>query len=263
LEEQRDAGRHDTALEVANVSVRFDGVVALDDVSLRVGDGEIVGVIGPNGAGKTTLFNAICRLVTPSSGHITYYGQSLLSVSTPELSRMGVARTLQGLGLWPSLTILENVVAGSVERDKLYAGVFALPAADAHRGARERAAMEILEDLGIAHRADAHPVGLPHGDQKRAVIARALMAQPRLLLLDEPASGVSGEEVAQLIDLLHRLRQRMSIALVEHHVDMVMAVSDRVTVLNLGRVIASGSPAEIRANPEVSAAYLGRAVSHA
>ena len=245
------------------MSVRFGGVVALDGVSLTVDPHEIVGVIGPNGAGKTTLFNAVCRLVAPSTGTIRYGGRSLLTVSASRLPHLGIARTLQGLGLWPSLTVLENVIAGSPRRTPLYADVLALPASDRRARASAASAMAILAELGIAERARDHPGSLPHGVQKRVVIARALMAQPSLLLLDEPASGLSAGEVEELIGLLRELRKRMAIALVEHHVDMVMAVSNRITVLNLGRVIASGPPAEIRANADVSTAYLGQQVVHA
>jgi len=245
------------------VSVRFGGVVALDGVSLTIDRQEIVGVIGPNGAGKTTLFNAVCRLIAPAGGTIRYGGRSLLEEKASRLSHLGIARTLQGLGLWPTLTVLENVIAGSPVRPRSFADVLASPASDRRAHATEAQAMSTLGELGLADRARAYPGSLPHGVQKRVVIARALMAQPSLLLLDEPASGLSAAEVEQLIGLLRELRTRMGIALVEHHVDMVMAVSDRVTVLNLGRVIASGTPAEIRANTGVSTAYLGQPVGHA
>jgi len=251
------------ALEVGDVSVRFGGVVALDGVSLTVDRHEIVGIIGPNGAGKTTLFNAVCRLIAPAGGTISYAGRSLLREKASRLPHLGIARTLQGLGLWPTLTVLENVIAGSPQRTRLFADMLASPASDTRAQTTEGHAMSALGELGIADRARVYPGSLPHGVQKRVVIARALMAQPSLLLLDEPASGLSSAEVEELIALLRELRTRMGIALVEHHVDMVMAVSDRVTVLNLGRVIASGTPAEIRANTDVSTAYLGQPVAHA
>jgi branched-chain amino acid transport system ATP-binding protein len=243
--------------------VRFGGVVALQDVSLAVHPRQILGVIGPNGAGKTTLFNAICRLVTPSRGSITYAGRSLLSLRPFQLTGLGIVRTLQGLGLWTRLTVLENVMLGAPRRSSMVSDLFALPRAD--RGERERvdAAMASLDELGIADRAGAYPGSLPHGTQKRVVLARALMARPSLLLLDEPASGLAAAEVEQLVELLRRLRAHMGIALVEHHLDMVMGVSDRVTVLNLGSVIAMGTPADIRANDEVTTAYLGSQVARA
>jgi branched-chain amino acid transport system ATP-binding protein len=251
------------ALEVSGLAVHFGGVVALQDVSIGVHPQQILGVIGPNGAGKTTLFNAICRLVTPSRGSITYAGRSLLSMRPSQLAGLGIVRTLQGLGLWTRLSVLENVMLGAPASTNMFSDLFALPRAD--RGERDRAdaAMAILDELGIADRAGAYPGSLPHGTQKSVVLARALMARPSLLLLDEPASGLSAAEVEQLVELLRRLRADMGIALVEHHLDMVMAVSDRVAVLNLGRVIASGTPAEIRANDEVTTAYLGSQVADA
>ncbi len=256
-------GATPVVLDVTGVDVHFEGVVALDGVSLTVGPNQIVGVIGPNGAGKTTLFNAVSRFVTPAAGAITYQGQSLLDLPAWRLAHLGIARTLQGLGLWPTLTVLENVVAGAPSRTRLAADMLAFPSADRRAAALRAEALANLEELGVADRATAYPGALAHGVQKRVIIARALMARPSLLLLDEPASGLSAADVNQLIDLLHSLRRRMAIALVEHHVDMVMAVSDTVTVLNLGRVIASGPPDEIRANTEVANAYLGQQVAHA
>lgn len=243
--------------------MRFDGVVALDGVSLTVHANQIVGVIGPNGAGKTTLFNAISRFVTPVAGTITYQGKSLLGLPAWRLAHLGIARTLQGLGLWPTLTVLENVMAGAPSRTRLASDMLALPSADSRTGALREEAMARLTELAVADRASAFPGALPHGVQKRVIIARALMARPSLLLLDEPASGLSATDVNELIDLLQQLRAHTAIALVEHHVDMVMAVSDSITVLNLGQVIASGSPAEIRANSDVANAYLGQKVAHA
>jgi branched-chain amino acid transport system ATP-binding protein len=250
-------------LEVDGIDVRFEGVVALDGVSLTVCANQIVGVIGPNGAGKTTLFNAISRFVTPVSGTIAYRGESLLGLPAWRLAHLGIARTLQGLGLWPTLTVLENVMAGAPSRARLASDMLAFPSADRRTRVLRDEAMANLTELGVADRAAAYAGALPHGIQKRVIIARALMALPTLLLLDEPASGLSASDVHDLIDLLRSLRKRMAIALVEHHVDMVMAVSDTITVLNLGQVIASGSPDEIRANTDVANAYLGQAVAHA
>jgi len=250
-------------LEITGVDVRFEGVVALDGVSLTVPANRIVGIIGPNGAGKTTLFNAVSRFVTPVAGTITYRGVSLLGVPAWRLAHMGVARTLQGIGLWPTLTVLENVMAGAPSRARLGADMLALPSADRRAAALRLEAMSHLAELEVAEAAGAFPTALPHGLQKRVIIARALMARPSLLLLDEPASGLSAGDVAQLVELLRTLRDRMAIALVEHHVDMVMAVSDSITVLNLGRVIATGPPDAIRANVDVATAYLGQQVAHA
>jgi len=220
-------------------------------------------VIGPNGAGKTTLFNAVSRFVTPVAGTIAYRGQSLLGLPSWRLAHLGIARTLQGLGLWPTLTVLENVIAGAPSRARVVSDMLAFPNADRRTRMLRNQAMANLEALGVSERAAAYPGALPHGVQKRVIIARALMSEPSLLLLDEPASGLSASDVHDLIDVLRALRTRMAIALVEHHVDMVMAVSDTITVLNLGQVIASGSPDEIRANSDVANAYLGQAVAHA
>jgi branched-chain amino acid transport system ATP-binding protein len=251
------------ALEVSSLEVHFGGVVALQDVSIGVRPQQILGVIGPNGAGKTTLFNAVCRLVTPSRGTITYAGRSLLSLRPSQLAGLGVVRTLQGLGLWTRLSVLENVMLGAPAATSMVGDLLALPRSDRSERNRADAAMAVLDELGIADRASAFPGSLPHGTQKRVVLARALVARPSLLLLDEPASGLSAAEVEQLVDLLRRLRADMGIAIVEHHLDMVMSVSDRVTVLNLGSVIASGTPADIRANDEVTTAYLGSQTAHA
>ena|SRR5437879_179400 len=251
------------SLAVADLSVHFGGVIALQGVDLTVNPREIVGIIGPNGAGKTTLFNAICRLVTPASGTIVYAGRSLLGLRASRLAGMGIARTLQSIGLWPRLTVLQNVMCGSQRRSPLFTDLLALPVADRDESGCAAEAMAILAELDVSDRAGAYPSALPHGVQKRVIVARALMSHPLLLLLDEPASGLAASEVDQLIVLLRGLRERMSVALVEHHLDMVMAVSDRVTVLNLGRVIASGTPADIRANADVATAYLGQQVARA
>lgn len=258
-----DAGHPEpsaAALSVVDLTVRFGGVVALDRVSIEIPPREVHGVIGPNGAGKTTLFNAISRLVTPSHGDITYGDRSLLSVRPSELARMGIVRTLQGLGLWARLSVLENVMLGAPAPSWLLPDLLALPRDQRREKHRAAEAMAVLDRLGIADRARALPASLPHGVQKRVVLARALMGRPTMLLLDEPASGLSAGEVEELAQLLRSLRAGMGIALVEHHLDMVMAVSDRVTVLNLGRVIASGTPAEIRTRDDVVTAYLGSEV---
>ena len=248
-------------LEVSDLTVRFGGILALDRVSLQIGPGEVVAIIGPNGAGKTTLFNAICGFVRADSGGITYRGEPLLGTAPHRLARLGIARTLQGLGLWPGLTVLENVVASSKVRPTLVASLLALPSSDRLEAELALKAGEILGRLGIASHARAYPGTLPYGVQKRVIMARALMAAPSLLLLDEPASGLSARDIDGLADLIRQLRTQMSVAVVEHHLDFVMAISDRVTVLNLGRVIASGTPQEIQHDPQVAAAYLGDEVT--
>ncbi|HEY9287604.1 MAG TPA: ABC transporter ATP-binding protein [Candidatus Dormibacteraeota bacterium] len=250
-------------LDVADLTVRFGGVLALDHVSLQVAANEVHGVIGPNGAGKTTLFNAICGFVRPVGGSIRYHGRALLGTAPHQLARLGIARTLQGLGLWPGLTVLENVMLGTRTRPNFFTSLLAMPRADRAELRLREAAIKVLEELGIASMADAVPGALPYGVQKRVIIARALMAQPELILLDEPASGLSAREIERLAALVRRLRERMSVVVVEHHVDLVMSISQRITVLNFGRVIASGTPEQIRGNPEVSAAYLGEVVRSA
>jgi branched-chain amino acid transport system ATP-binding protein len=248
-------------LEVVDLTVRFGGILALDQVSLRIDPGEVVAIIGPNGAGKTTLFNAMCGFVRPDSGRIDYRGEPLLGTAPHRLARLGIARTLQGLGLWPGLTVQENVVAGSTVRPGLLASLLALPSADRIESELASKAHEILDRLGIGSYANAYPRALPYGVQKRVIIARALMAAPSLLLLDEPVSGLSAQDIDQLADLIRQLRTRMCVAVVEHHLDFVMAISDRVIVLNVGRVIASGTPKEIRDDPQVATAYLGEDVT--
>ncbi|TMD64095.1 MAG: ABC transporter ATP-binding protein [Chloroflexi bacterium] len=250
-------------LDVADLTVRFGGVLALDGVSLKVEANEIHGIIGPNGAGKTTLFNAVCGFLRPARGTIRYRGQALLGTAPHQLARLGIARTLQSLGLWPGLTVLENLLVGSRVRPNFFASLLAMPRADRLEWRLREQATQVLDELGIASVADAHPAALPYGLQKRVILARALMAEPELLLLDEPASGLSAGEIERLAELVGRLRQRMSVVVVEHHVDLVMAISQRIHVLNFGHVIASGTPQEIRGNQQVSAAYLGEDVKTA
>jgi len=250
-------------LDVADLTVRFGGVLALDRVSLRVESNEIHGIMGPNGAGKTTLFNAICGFVRPEGGTIRYRGEALLGTAPHQLAKLGIARTLQGLGLWPGLTVLENVLLGTRVRPNFFASLLAMPRADRLERRLRDQATQVLDELGIGSVAETRPAALPYGVQKRVIIARALMAAPALLLLDEPASGLSAGEIERLAELVGRLRQRMSVVVVEHHVDLVMAISQRITVLNFGAVIASGTPDAIRGNREVSAAYLGEEVKTA
>ena len=240
-------------LELKSIGVRFGGLQALDDVSLDIPPGSVTGIIGPNGAGKTTLFNVICGFVRPDSGVISWDGLTLRP-RPHRLAGLGIARTLQGLGLFAGLTVLENVIVGATGSAR---------PGRAKRDARA-AAYQSLEDLGIAGHATSLPGVLPYAVRKRVALARALVARPRLLLLDEPAGGLSPDEVTELARLIRSLPDNAagcSVMLVEHHMDLVMDVCTHVVVLDFGRVIAAGPPARIRDDPDVATAYLGTEVS--
>jgi branched-chain amino acid transport system ATP-binding protein len=241
-----------------DVTVRFGGLVALQGVSLDVADGEVVGLIGPNGAGKTTLFNVVCGFQRADAGEITWRGASLGRIRPHGLAGRGIARTLQGVGLFEGLTVAENVMVGARgHRAGLLSALLGLPRADRDERALRATALAALEDLGVADAADRRPGELPFPVQKRVALARALVAEPDLLLLDEPAGGLGGEDLEELADRIRALRGRMAILLVEHHMDLVMAVCDRVAVLDFGRLIATGTPAEVQADQAVIDAYLG------
>ncbi|KQP66352.1 ABC transporter ATP-binding protein [Nocardioides sp. Leaf285] len=249
-------------LELRDVTVTFGGVTALSGVGLAVRPHQVLGVIGPNGAGKTTLFNVACGFVTPDTGTIVREGRELGRLHAHQLAGLGMARTLQGLGLFDRMSVLDNVVVGADRHASVgfLGSLLALPrAAREERELRERA-RAVLEELGIAAYADRYPPSLPYPVRKRVALARALAAEPTLLLLDEPASGLSADEMDELGDLVRSLTDRMSVMLVEHHIDLVMRVCDEITVLDFGRVIAHGTPAEVRDDPAVLAAYLGEVV---
>ncbi|WP_017544430.1 ABC transporter ATP-binding protein [Nocardiopsis prasina] len=246
-------------LTADGVTVRFGGLTALDDVGLRVDPGSVVGLIGPNGAGKTTLFNVLSGVLRPTRGAVSWKGAPPPGRRTHHLAGAGIARTFQGLNLFPMMPVLGNVMVGA---DRLArGGAFSLVSGLGrhHRDERElrERAMAALERFGVAEHAHRLPGTLPYGVQKQVALARACAGEPELLLLDEPASGLSGHETAELADRIRGLSQDMAVVLVEHHMDLVMDVCDRVVVLDFGRVISSGTPDEVQADPAVTRAYLG------
>lgn len=246
------------AFAVDGIGVRFGGLVALDGVSMSVEPGQVRGVIGPNGAGKTTLFNVCCGFVRPDAGTIRRAGD-VVAPAPHDLAGMGIARTLQGVGLFRGLTVMENVMVGADRHRRAGFGsaLFALRRADRDEAALRERARAALAELGADGYADRLPGSLPYPVQKRVALARALASQPELLLLDEPASGLGADEMDELGTLIRALTERMAVVLVEHHMDLVMSVCDRITVLDFGRVVAEGTPDQVRDDPAVIDAYLG------
>jgi len=250
-------------LRVRNVGVRFGGIVALDDVSFGVAPNRIVGLIGPNGAGKTTLFNCLSRLYQCDSGDIVFDGRSLLRVPRHRIAALGIGRTFQNLALFGTMTVLDNVMVGHhcCMRSGFLSNALRLPGVGRGEFAATGKARALIEFLGLKAVAGTRVSDLPIGTQKRVELARALASDPTLLLLDEPASGLNHEEVGVLGAVIRDIRDRLgvTILLVEHHMSLVMSISDLVVALDFGRKIAEGTPDEVRACPEVVQAYLGRA----
>jgi len=248
-------------LEISGLSKNFGGLPALAEVSLRAAAGQVTALIGPNGAGKTTLINCLTGALSPDGGDIFFAGQNIAGLPPHRVARLGISRTFQNLRLFPRLTVLENVLTGLTVSagSSMWEALLRLPGLRHRERRLHLTAMEALDTFGLADQADLPAGALPYGDKKRVEMARAFVSQPRLILLDEPVAGLNPEETAQIAALIRQLRlYGKTMVLVEHDMELVMGVSDRVVVLDGGSRIAAGTPAEVRANPLVLEAYLGR-----
>ena len=248
-------------ISVNDVTIRFGGITALDAVSFDILGGEILGLIGPNGAGKTTLFNCLSRLYTPTSGGIEFEGNSILGLRASDIAGLGIGRTFQSVASFASLSVRDNIRIGAHSNSKSdpFSDAFRLPWRRREENNIDETAADLIGWLDLGAVAEQPVGGLPFGTQKRVDMARALAGKPKLLLLDEPAGGLNHDEVEELGELIQRVRDErgVTVLLVEHHMSLVMSISDRVVVLNFGKKIAGGTPEYVQNNPEVITAYLG------
>jgi len=252
-------GQRPEVLEVRDVTVRFGGLTALDAVSLTAAPRQVTGIIGPNGAGKTTLLNVLCGFVRPATGDVSLGAASLTGLPPHRLASLGIARTLQGVGLFRGLTVLENVMAGATSQARagFWSALLGLPRSDRDERALRQRSLAALDRVGVAGEAGRLPDQLAYGLRKRVALARALVTGPRVLLLDEPASGLSEAELPELGDLISSLAEDASVVVVEHRMDLMMSVCQAIAVLDFGRLIAHGTPEAVQADPAVTDAYLG------
>ena len=250
-----------TVLNVSDLSIRFGGLTAVDGFSMHIDEGEFVGLIGPNGAGKTTFFNSLTGNVDPTEGKVEYKGESLAGKIPSQISHMGISRTFQNIRIFPKMTVLENVSIPLHSKPTygVFRAVLGLKSVKAEDERIRQEAMSFLENLGIAEYADYEAGTLAYGLQRRLEIARALAAHPTLLLLDEPAAGMNNDECRELVELLRSVHKKynLTILLIEHHMDVIQSLCERIYVLNLGKLLKDGTPQDVLSDPDVVRAYLG------